>query len=236
MSSSNDKLLDEEEQSNMLNVRNKIFNAPDSYFAKCIFKDKTDFNMKTLELYPELEQFRPKTKLKGMECVWCKKGGKHKTVYTSHDMFDKRGKLTCPKLLKEQCRNCGEMGHVMGKHCPEPRKQRCELLPPTKSIIFSRGHWNPREDSDYESGDSEDYNKFPLSDEEEQEQKIEEMFSKRKGLTYNPWNEKWEPDEKHVKIFPEVSQEVSQEVSPAPEEKKVALKKTWASIVATKKI
>jgi len=152
------KIRANNEAHDMLWVRDTITNNYDSYFTKNFFQTHNTYNDKILATYPELEQFRPAKRV-GPECVWCKRGGKHKTVYTSHWMFDKKNNIVCPKLLKEQCRNCGERGHVMGKHCKQQPKAKRDLLPPRKPRMF-----NYRDTSDYESGDSEDYAKFRLSD------------------------------------------------------------------------
>ena len=102
----------------------------------------------------------------GKHCSWCYNAHKNKRVYTGHWLKDKNGSITCPKLLKTLCRNCGKIGHAMGKFCPEPQKPRNQLLPakPKKNYVS-------RNDQSYEPGDS-DY--FSLSDDEEED-----------GLKYN---------------------------------------------------
>ena len=177
----------EREKETIAYMYSKMINNPNSYYTMQFFKNKTELYKKILWLHPDLMRLKPKKK-KGVECAWCKKGGKHKTVYASHYMLDKQGQVTCPKLLKEQCRNCGKMGHVMGKHCPEERKHRTLLLPPGKP----RNWFNFREDEDYESGDSEDYDKFPLSDDEEEE-RVTIIDSNSKHEPWNkPQNKTWE--------------------------------------------
>jgi hypothetical protein len=244
-----DELLEEDERLAIAHVYNKIINNPDSHYATEFFKNKTEFYKKVLWAHPDLMRLKPKKK-KGVECAWCKKGGKHKTVYTSHYMLNKQGQVTCPKLLKEQCRNCGKMGHIMGKHCPEEQKPRTLLLPPGKPHRW----FNPREDEDYMSGDSEDYDKFPLSDDEEEEHVTIIDSSDAKHEPWNkPQNKTWE---EHWVSYREHLRETSLDgrqlddttvsnkcdvkiecnpVVPFVEEKSKPSKKTWASIVSSKK-
>jgi len=92
-------------------------------------------------------------------CLWCYNGCKNKKVYTSHSMKNHKGEVTCPKLLKTICRNCGKSGHAMGKFCLEAQKPMCDLLPaPRRKFYIDR--WN----DSYTPGDS-DY--FPDSSDDE---------------------------------------------------------------------
>lgn len=200
----------ERERATIAHIYSKMINNPDSYYTTQFFKNKTEWYKKILWAHPDLMRLKPKKK-NSVECAWCKKGGKHKTVYTSHYMLNKQGQVTCPKLLKEQCRNCGKIGHVMGKHCPEEQKHRTLLLPGK-----SRRWFNPREDEDYISGDSEDYDKFPLSDEEEEEEEYVTIIDSS--------NTKHEP-----------SKQSHQETHTPLLTKSGPPKKTWASIVSSKK-
>ena len=235
------------EERDMLWVRDTIIRNPDSYFTKNFFRThaihnaNTTYNAKILATYPALEQFRP-IKRVAPECIWCKRGGKHKLVYTSHWMFDKNKSLTCPKLLKEQCRNCGELGHVMGKHCGQPQKARQDLLPPRKLRMF-----NYRDTSDYASGDSEDYMKFRLSDatddDDDDSSSSDEDATETEALP--GFNEIYQwPNRiacKQATCSPDVPRRcititklVREIASPVVEEKTPPPKKTWASIVSSK--
>jgi len=53
-------------------------------------------------------------------CAFCKAKGLPESVFTSHFVKDKPGpdgKVCCPELLKEVCRDCGGTGHTP-KFCP----------------------------------------------------------------------------------------------------------------------
>ena len=201
------------ESREMAHVEAMIMDNPKSEFATSFFKNKTPENIKILERYPELEKLRPKRRT-GPECACCKRGGKHKTVYTSHWMFGKKNEVMCPKLLNERCRNCGLMGHVMGKHCSEPRKNKRDLLPATKM----RRH-NYRDDSDYSDGDSDDYDKFPLSSDSDCDSDDEEVPAKQ-------WNDCY------GKALPNNE---DKEKKKEENKEKEPIKKTWASVVASNK-
>ena len=115
------------------------------------------------------------TKKRGKRCVWCYAGCKNKKVYTSHYMKNHSGELTCPKLLKSICRNCGKTGHVMGKFCLEAQKPRDELLPATRKFWIDRQDWEL-----YSQGDS-DY--FPLSsDDDSDDEKNTKEFTDAQEL------------------------------------------------------
>lgn len=116
---------------------------------------KNDWNQSMLAKYPHITQFHPQEK----HCSWCYNALKNRKVYMSHWLKDTKGCITCPKLLKTVCRNCGNLGHMMGKFCPEPQKPRNQLLPSKP-----RKNYTSREDEEYETGDS-DY--FELSSDEE---------------------------------------------------------------------
>ena len=116
-------------------------------------------NINTIPLYYETR--RNETNKREKKCSWCYNGCKNKKVYTSHYMKNHKGEITCPKLLKAICRNCGKTGHVMGKFCLEAQKPRCDLLPePHRRFYIDRC------DDSYTPGDS-DY--FPLSSDDETE-------------------------------------------------------------------
>ena len=114
-------------------------------------------NTNTIPLYYETR--RNETNKREKKCSWCYNGCKNKKVYTSHYMKNHKGEITCPKLLKAICRNCGKTGHVMGKFCLEAQKPRCDLLPePHRRFYIDRC------DDSYTPGDS-DY--FPDSSDDE---------------------------------------------------------------------
>jgi len=101
----------------------------------------------------------------GKNCSWCYNGCKNRKVYTSHYMKNKRGEITCPKLLKSICRNCGKTGHVMGKFCLEARKPDELLLKPCRRFFIDR-----MTSDVYCPGDSE---YFPLSSDDESDDEQE---------------------------------------------------------------
>ena len=49
-------------------------------------------------------------------CKVCRDAGKSQQEYSSHWVRDKTGRVTCPTLLSQQCRNCGKSGHTI-KYC-----------------------------------------------------------------------------------------------------------------------
>jgi len=49
-------------------------------------------------------------------CKFCKDSGKNETIYTSHNVKDKKGNLCCPILMTTLCKNCGNFGHTI-KFC-----------------------------------------------------------------------------------------------------------------------
>ena len=50
-------------------------------------------------------------------CKVCKDAGRQESVYTSHYVKDKSGRVTCPTLLSQECRYCFKLGHTL-KFCP----------------------------------------------------------------------------------------------------------------------
>ncbi|EDV22801.1 uncharacterized protein TRIADDRAFT_9546, partial [Trichoplax adhaerens] len=53
-------------------------------------------------------------------CVFCRNNGEHEDVYTSHQLKDADGKITCPILKAYTCPICGATGensHTI-KYCP----------------------------------------------------------------------------------------------------------------------
>lgn len=212
----------ESKNSEMLHVRNRIIKYPNSYYTTRFFINVTLKNKQILEKYPDLEKFRPKRRT-GPECAWCKRGSKHKSVYTSHWMFGKKNEIICPKLLKERCRNCGKMGHVMGDHCPEQQKERCYLLPAT-----SKRRHNYREDSDYREGDSDDYIKFPLSTDSENDSDEEQI--QIQIVPEQPWKKNWQ------NYYDDIVTKANTVTKAIIESGKPEVpKKTWASVVSSNK-
>jgi protein nanos 1 len=59
-------------------------------------------------------------------CKVCRDAGKSEQEYSSHWVRDKNGRVTCPTLLSQKCRNCGKSGHTI-KYCKSvtvaPKKQ-----------------------------------------------------------------------------------------------------------------
>lgn len=49
-------------------------------------------------------------------CKVCRDAGKSEQEYSSHRVRDKNGRVTCPTLLSQKCRNCGKNGHTV-KYC-----------------------------------------------------------------------------------------------------------------------
>jgi hypothetical protein len=49
-------------------------------------------------------------------CKVCRDAGKSEKECSSHWVRDKSGKVTCPILLSQKCRNCGKNGHTI-KYC-----------------------------------------------------------------------------------------------------------------------
>ena len=49
-------------------------------------------------------------------CKVCRDAGKSEEEYLSHWVRSKSGKVTCPTLLSQNCRNCGKNGHTI-KYC-----------------------------------------------------------------------------------------------------------------------
>ena len=49
-------------------------------------------------------------------CKVCRDAGKSEQEYSSHRVRDKNGRVACPTLLSQKCRNCGKNGHTV-KYC-----------------------------------------------------------------------------------------------------------------------
>lgn len=142
-------------------------------------------NFNTIPPYYAPSRETPRKEQKKRICLWCYNGCKNKKVYTSHYMKNYRGEITCPKLLKTICRNCGKSGHAMGRFCLEAQKPRDELLPAPSGRKF---FVDRRTCDSYYPGDS-DY--FPLSSDDESsddESKDEKNATKLKEIAgkYHP--------------------------------------------------
>ena len=63
-----------------------------------------------------------------MICKVCQSAGKSREVFTSHYVRDSpgpNGKVVCPTLLNQKCRNCNKKGHTVS-YCPEKNKKKYE--------------------------------------------------------------------------------------------------------------
>ena len=59
-----------------------------------------------------------------MNCKFCRDAGKPRSQYTNHWVKDRPGgKVVCPTLLNNICRNCNQKGHTP-KHCPNQKNSR----------------------------------------------------------------------------------------------------------------
>lgn len=58
-------------------------------------------------------------------CKVCRDAGKSEQECSSHWVREKNGRVTCPTLLSQKCRNCGKSGHTV-KYC---KVARMSLLP-----------------------------------------------------------------------------------------------------------
>lgn len=61
-------------------------------------------------------------------CKVCRDAGKSEQECSSHWVRSKLGKVTCPTLLSQNCRNCGKNGHTI-KYC---KVAVVSLKPPTE--------------------------------------------------------------------------------------------------------
>ena len=62
----------------------------------------------------------PQSSPTGLVCVFCRNNGETEAVYTSHQLKDKLGRVTCPILRAYTCPTCGSNGdnaHTI-KYCP----------------------------------------------------------------------------------------------------------------------
>ena len=55
-------------------------------------------------------------------CKVCFDAGKPENDYTSHHVKTEEGKVVCPTLLNQSCRNCGRPGHTSG-YCDQAKKR-----------------------------------------------------------------------------------------------------------------
>jgi hypothetical protein len=59
---------------------------------------------------------QPTLKMSTPNCKVCRDAGKSEQECSSHWVRDKVGRVTCPTLLSQKCRNCGKNGHTI-KYC-----------------------------------------------------------------------------------------------------------------------
>ena len=59
---------------------------------------------------------QPTFKMSTPNCKVCRDAGKSQQECSSHWVRDKVGRVTCPTLLSQKCRNCGKSGHTI-KYC-----------------------------------------------------------------------------------------------------------------------
>jgi hypothetical protein len=66
----------------------------------------------------EMHQNKNQTtsKMSTPNCKVCRDAGKSQQECSSHWVRDKVGRVTCPTLLSQKCRNCGKSGHTI-KYC-----------------------------------------------------------------------------------------------------------------------
>ena len=67
-------------------------------------------------------------------CKVCRDAGKSEQECSSHWVRDKSGRVTCPTLISQNCRNCGKCGHTL-KYCKNEtvaQKKQTEKKEPTK--------------------------------------------------------------------------------------------------------
>jgi Nanos RNA binding domain len=72
------------------------------------------------KVFENRKMHKPKTnqllKMSRPNCKVCRDAGKTEQEYSSHWVRDKAGRVTCPTLLSQKCRNCGKSGHTI-KYC-----------------------------------------------------------------------------------------------------------------------
>lgn len=59
---------------------------------------------------------RNTTSYKTPFCAVCKAAGKSEAIYTTHNVKNSSGKVTCMTLLSQRCENCNQHGHTK-KYC-----------------------------------------------------------------------------------------------------------------------
>ena len=75
-------------------------------------------------------------------CKVCKDSGEPESVYASHYVKDRDGRVCCPKLLKIQCLRCSKKGHTSG-YCTVPEAsikpiQQKPVVPEPKKATENR--------------------------------------------------------------------------------------------------
>ena len=68
-------------------------------------------------------------------CLFCRKNDEPESVYSTHQIKDAEGNITCPTLAAYKCRICGATGqkaHTV-RHCPENKKKDISKVLPISS-------------------------------------------------------------------------------------------------------
>ncbi|XP_036358924.1 uncharacterized protein LOC118763424 [Octopus sinensis] len=62
-------------------------------------------------------------KLRDLSCVFCRKNGEQKEFYSTHNLKDQKGNVTCPVLQKYICPSCGATGRTAHTklYCPNEK-------------------------------------------------------------------------------------------------------------------
>ena len=88
-------------------------------------------------------------------CKVCQDAGKTEPEYTSHNVRDsKNGKVLCPLLLAQECRNCFKKGHTI-KYCKQSQTPVPTPAPTVKQTSVAKVI-APKNIFDMLNGDSED--------------------------------------------------------------------------------
>lgn len=109
-------------------------------------------------------------------CKVCKDSGKQESVYTSHYVKDKSGRVTCPTLLSQECRYCFKAGHTL-KFCPILKeKQEHQSKPSSISRPISKSAVPEKKEIkksnvfaylDFNSDDSDNESELTINQDEE---------------------------------------------------------------------
>ena len=154
-------------------------------------------------------------------CKVCKDAGNLESVYSSHYVKDRSGRVTCPTLLRQECRYCFKSGHTV-KFCPALKeKQEIERNPRpiSKPIVPKKKEEKKSNVFAYLDINSDE------SDSEPESARVEEfpMLNTIKGATTS------------AKI-PQANSYASMASKPKPKEEQVIERKTVVLPVVLKKI